>query len=406
MSVAVTTPADDLNHDNIPDLVVANEGSNDVSVFVGQMTGTSWTLAYRPRQSSGGLGPTSVAIVDVTGTGANGAQDQNAELLVSNGQSNNVAVLASRGDGFFVNQGAGLSFPVGSDPQQVLVGNFTGSGGLDLVTINTGSNDVTLITDFATDPVVSTISSGDTLPVAAIALDLKSSATTDLLVANAGNGVLELFQDGPDGFGVIKSFVQPEAPHLSDLALVSAGDDLEVYGTNPGSEAAVLLATFKPSLDSIPPLPPSPGFESGVEINVNTSAIVSPASVAPLPLPEQASATLEEGGNNLTTTTVAASRGSAELDAGDASPRMRGTALRILLLNLTDQETREEDVGAHDDEATIDPFQDLVHKVDTQGEEMTGIPMEAPTTSDSPLDRYWQTVGAEIVQRIPASRNS
>ena len=37
---------------------------NHVKAAITWMTNGTWTLDYRPRQSSGGLGPTSVAVVD------------------------------------------------------------------------------------------------------------------------------------------------------------------------------------------------------------------------------------------------------------------------------------------------------------------------------------------------------
>src|SRR5262249_31587380 len=39
----------DLDDDGLPDLVVANEGSNDVSILMGQRQGADWTLAPGPR---------------------------------------------------------------------------------------------------------------------------------------------------------------------------------------------------------------------------------------------------------------------------------------------------------------------------------------------------------------------
>ena len=165
VSLTITTPANDLNGDSIPDLVVANQGSNDVSVFLGAIDNLGvWYLDSRPRQSSGGIGPTSVAVASVPNVGGIGDAP---DLLVSNGQSNNVAVLASRGNGFFINQ-PGMSFSTGIDPQELFVGNFDRHAGLDLLTVNTGSNDLTQITDFLTHPVVTSISSGGTLPESSI----------------------------------------------------------------------------------------------------------------------------------------------------------------------------------------------------------------------------------------------
>ncbi len=192
VSVTVTSPGNSFTGNGIPGVAVANEGSNDVSIFVGQLTDGVWTLGYRPRQSSGGLGPTSVAVVnnaDIVGAADSSSQD-GPDLVVSNSQSNQVGVLLGRGDGYFVNQNPASSPPLrtGVDPQQILVGNFDGTGGLDLVTINAFSNTVTLISNFLTNPVTRTFSSGGTLPLAAVAADVSDNGITDLLVANAGDG--------------------------------------------------------------------------------------------------------------------------------------------------------------------------------------------------------------------------
>ncbi len=45
VGLTITTAANDLNHDTIPDVLVANQGSNDVSVFLGHLNAdNTWTL--------------------------------------------------------------------------------------------------------------------------------------------------------------------------------------------------------------------------------------------------------------------------------------------------------------------------------------------------------------------------
>ena len=267
VSITVSTSANDLNGDTIPDVVVANEGSNDVSIFLGQLTNNTWTLLYRPRQSTGGLGPTAVAIADVTGANGTGSADSLPDLLVSNGQSNDVTVLPNRGNGFFINQSAADALPLntGSDPQQLFVGNFDNSAGLDLVTVNAISNDVTLFANFMTDLTTSTVSTGGTSPVA-VAAEVDSNGTSALLVANAGNGLVELLMGGPAGFEVAGTTVQSAVAHLSDLALVTAGNELDVYGTASGRETAVLLGSFGSFVTPPFVAPPSPGLPNPTDI--------------------------------------------------------------------------------------------------------------------------------------------
>src|SRR5207248_8562770 len=123
-----------LNGDELPDLVVANEGSNDVTLLLGQGSGPGWTLTPGPRLRAG-TGPVSTTVHDVTG-------DDIPDILVSNSQSNDVSVLPGVGNGFFDDRDA-VRFATGLSPQQVLVGNFDLVPGLDLVSINAGSNDLT-----------------------------------------------------------------------------------------------------------------------------------------------------------------------------------------------------------------------------------------------------------------------
>ena len=76
-----------------PDLIVANTGSNDVSILLGQGTGSSWTLMPGPRIKTD-AGPVAVAVGDILGTGK-------IDLAVANQQANNVQVFPGVGGGFF-----------------------------------------------------------------------------------------------------------------------------------------------------------------------------------------------------------------------------------------------------------------------------------------------------------------
>ena len=108
----------DVNGDGRPDLVVANKGSNDVSILLNQPQGNSITFTPGPRLKAGS-GPVSTVVQDVTGDGI-------PDVLVSNSQSNNVMLLPGVGGGFFNDQNPRV-FPVGSSPGPVFVGNFDGS---------------------------------------------------------------------------------------------------------------------------------------------------------------------------------------------------------------------------------------------------------------------------------------
>ena len=225
----------DLTGDGIPDLVVADKGSNAVSVLLGEGRGNSWTLRPEIRFQAG-FGPTATVVKDVTGNGI-------PDILVSDSQSNQVLLLRGIGQGFFDDTNPQI-LDVGVEPGPLFVGNFTGRPGqLDLVTVNAGSNDLTLIPDFLQAGQPLEIPSGGTNPVAALAGDFNGDRLTDLLVANNGDGRLALFLGGRDGLDLAESMVDPAVPHPTALALdVLTGNLLQFYAGTEGVEAATLLA--------------------------------------------------------------------------------------------------------------------------------------------------------------------
>ena len=229
--VGVTGP--DLNGDGRPDLVVANKGSNDVSILLSQKQGNSITFIPGPRLKAGS-GPVSTVVQDVNGDGK-------PDLLVSNSQSNNVMLLPGVGGGFFNDQNPRV-FPVGNSPGPIFFGNFDGSPGL--LTINSGSNDLTLITDFTGSSLSRTFDSGGLDPVAAQVFP-SSDGFDDVIVANNGDGHVALLEGSPDGLILdpdnIRELLSPTALALSSFT----GGLVQVYAATEGNDRAATLLTFQ-----------------------------------------------------------------------------------------------------------------------------------------------------------------
>src|SRR5260370_31127796 len=106
------------NGDGPVDLVVANLGSDDVSVLLGNGDGS-----FQPAQNvEAGNAPRFVAVADFDGDGR-------LDLAVANALSDDVSVLLGNGDGRFQ---PARNFPAGVAPQSVAVGDFNGDGTPDL----------------------------------------------------------------------------------------------------------------------------------------------------------------------------------------------------------------------------------------------------------------------------------
>jgi hypothetical protein len=123
----------DFNGDGIPDLVVANSGSNIVSVLLGKGDGTFQTA----HSYAAGSDPICVAVGDFNGDGV-------LDLAVANKGSAKVSILLGNGDGTFQ---AAQSYDAGSNPQSVVVGDFNRDGHADLAVANDifGAGTVTIL---------------------------------------------------------------------------------------------------------------------------------------------------------------------------------------------------------------------------------------------------------------------
>ncbi len=141
---AVSIAIADVNGDQIPDLIVANSGSNggqfkegSVGVLLGSGNGNFQAAA---NYAAGGYGAVSVAVADVN-------LDGNPDLIV--GQTcedsicllgGTVGILLGNGTGSFgsaVNYGVG-----GGNVESLIVADLTGDGKPDVIAANGGSGDV------------------------------------------------------------------------------------------------------------------------------------------------------------------------------------------------------------------------------------------------------------------------
>jgi hypothetical protein len=256
-----------------------NSGGDEDLTRMLATSATGWTLTPGPRLRAG-MGPVSTTVHDVTG-------DAIPDILVSNSQSNNITLLPGVGNGFFNDRDA-VSLATGLSPRQVLVGNFDGDPKLDLVSINAGSNDLTFFPNptFTSSVAGLHLDSGGELPVAAAAGDFNFDGRSDLVVVNNADGQVTLLLGSPQGPSLAASFSNAEVPNPTAVAVTGSGDVLQVYVTEEGQETAFLLTSFGiPIPIPTTPLPPvvipdvvvvnGPGFATdlslvvlaGVEVN-------------------------------------------------------------------------------------------------------------------------------------------
>jgi hypothetical protein len=183
----------DINADGNPDIITVNDGSNNISVLMGDgmgsfAIGTTFGIG-------GGTGPRSVVIGDFN-------KDGKADVATANNGTANISVLLGNGSGGFATTSLfGLNGSTG--PFALVTGDFNKDGNPDLATSN-GTNDVAVLLGDGTGNFASATLfglNGGAAPNSLVVGDLNRDGNPDLITANGSNDVAVLLGDGSGSFG-------------------------------------------------------------------------------------------------------------------------------------------------------------------------------------------------------------
>lgn len=255
----ISIVAADFDHDSIPDLAVANQGSNNISIFVGDGTGKFTLKTTIPLPAGAGTlsalaagdfnedGYPDLAMAFTNGSAAgavyvwlnnlsvtiSGAsrlgpfpvgnapdfiavanlEGAHLDLAVANSQSGTVSVLLGEGTGNFAHQAASSPYSAGPGPAAIAVADFNGDGLLDLAISNTQlpspplmqtNYTVTVLLNqgqngFVAAPLGPFLVGTDALR-ALVAADFNNDQIPDLAVAGSGGAVTVLLGNGAGDF--------------------------------------------------------------------------------------------------------------------------------------------------------------------------------------------------------------
>jgi hypothetical protein len=202
----------DFNGDGKVDVAVINEGSNAVSVLLGDGNGT-----FKPAVNSPtGAFPVGVAVGDFNGDG-------HLDLAVANSVSNSISVLMGNGDGTFQPK---IDIALLLTPKALTVGDFNGDGKADLAIASgaTTSDDLTMLLGNGNGTFLAPVTTVTESRLATLypgrrsfisSADINGDGIPDLVVMNNLDGVIL-----GKGGGIIGS--QPAAGSVS--ALLGNGD--------------------------------------------------------------------------------------------------------------------------------------------------------------------------------------
>ena len=200
-----------LTSNGLPDLVVANSGSNDITILLGEIDPDgSWTMVPGPRLKAGDR-PVSTTVANVFGD-----PDGDQDIVVVNEGSDTVTILRGLGSGFFDDVNP-LTLATGESPVQAFVGHFSASAGLELVVLNSMSNDMTFYASI--DARAVTIATGGIDPVNGVIGDFNHDGFSDLAIANNGDSRITLFYGGAFGLTLAQTISLGPSTRPTDLVV-------------------------------------------------------------------------------------------------------------------------------------------------------------------------------------------
>ena len=342
--------ARDFNGDGKPDLALADQQSNSVSILLGNGDGTFQT----PLTYAAGANPQYLAIGDFNGDGKPDLAVANSASLTPTA-SGNISILLNNGNGTFQ---SAANYTAGTHPYAIVIGDFNGDGKLDLAVVNDGAIGGTdkgglwilLGNGDGTFRAATNIGVGQN-PVHLAAADINGDGKLDLIIATTsrpGAGSLAILLGKGDGtfqtpvlattFNLPQwiSILDINGDGIPDIVDAEQGDLGYFQGNGdgtfqsevpfPGGENPSALAVADFNGDKLPDLAVADGA-GGISILLNqppSAATLQVSSSAPAPSGSgvAAESIASAYGSDLATTTLSAT--------GTSSTNLGGTTIQVM----------------------------------------------------------------------------
>jgi hypothetical protein len=282
----------DFNGDGIPDLAVANNGGNSVTILLGRGDGsfTEATSSYlsTPLGSASpiavGYGPESIAVGDFNGDGI-------PDLAIANNAGKSVTVLLGQGDGSFTEAtssylttalGSSTSpLAVGNDPAAVVIADLNGDGIADLAVANQEDNTLTVL--FGQGDGSFTAASGSPFaasgsPKSVGVIDVNGDGLSDLLVLASNSNSVGVYRSQLSTTAKVTLAGAINGASGTEYAVDAAYLGNTVYASSTSSGSINLNGAAPASLAAVG----STTLNNGIGASFPVNVVVEDASGVPL----------------------------------------------------------------------------------------------------------------------------
>lgn len=234
----------DLDGDGKPDVVAANEGGGNVSVLRNTSTVGSVSFAAKVDFTAGN-GSVNVAIADLDGDGR-------LDLVVVNQTAGTISILRNTSTGGSISFATKVDFTVGSNPNGITICDLDGDGKLDIAVANRTSNSVSVFRNTSSSGSITLAARIDfttgTDPRGIAIGDLDGDGEPDLAVVNYTSNTVSVLKNTSMSGSIILSEkvdfatgVNPKGFAIGDVDGDGKAD--LVAGNNTGNSVSVLRNT-------------------------------------------------------------------------------------------------------------------------------------------------------------------
>lgn len=231
----------DLDGDGKPDLAIANEGSNTVSVF--RNTSTIGTISFADKVDfNTGKNPQVVSVGDFDGDGK-------LDLAVPNYDDNTISVFKNTSTIGSISFADKVDFATGTTPWSIAVGDLDSDGKPDLAVANFNSNTVSIFKNTSTIGSISFAEKTDYItgqkPIDVVIADLEGDGKPDLAVSNYNDNTVSVLKNtssiGNISFTQKIDFATGSSPWCISMENLDGDDKPDLTVANHNSNTVSVL---------------------------------------------------------------------------------------------------------------------------------------------------------------------